>query len=241
MKIYNIIIYQLIMSFTRTQYDAGAYQIAVNQSAFPGTCKICNPGIMIEPCYPYAPTVRAQKMGVATYKDKHLIDVDSELIGITRKFSREPAKKYLPACIDSVCSSGEVCGQGVTGNCTNSSHNVSNATLSAGLRPGDDTLLKLNNCFRPRVDCRLINPPSTLRGHGWNRWETLCKNPQAKIFEPFAISNRLLVKDNHKTIYPIPLDQCTIRPIGPQTLPCEPLDQRGICANFTLPKSVQWV
>jgi len=37
----------------------------------------------------------------------------------------------------------------------------------------------------PRVYERLVDPPCTLRGTGWNRWEWLCQNPQEMAMIPF--------------------------------------------------------
>lgn len=58
-------------------------------------------------------------------------------------------------------------------------------------------------------DTRLSNPPCTLRASGWNRWEWLCQNPQDKALVPFdfMISNRIVVKDNHRPCIPQPIDQ----------------------------------
>lgn len=58
-------------------------------------------------------------------------------------------------------------------------------------------------------DTRLSNPPCTLRSSGWNRWEWLCQNPQEKALVPFDfnISNRIIVKDNHRPCVPKPIDQ----------------------------------
>jgi hypothetical protein len=53
-----------------------------------------------------------------------------------------------------------------------------------------------------------------LRSTGWNRWEWLCQNPQDKALMPFdfLISNRLMMKDNHRPCLPKPLDQCAMNP-----------------------------
>tara|TARA_B100000575_G_C22816992_1_gene480866 strand:- start:39 stop:653 length:615 start_codon:yes stop_codon:yes gene_type:complete len=55
---------------------------------------------------------------------------------------------------------------------------------------------------------RLSNPPCTLRGTGWNRWEWLCQNPQDKALVPFEIEidSRLVTKDNHRPCIPHPLN-----------------------------------
>jgi hypothetical protein len=76
-----------------------------------------------------------------------------------------------------------------------------------------------------------------LRGHGWNRWEWLCHDPQENVSRPFEwnVSNRILVKDNHRPCIPKPLDPTPVLPRG-GTLPCEMTVPT--CANFTLPVSV---
>ena len=49
------------------------------------------------PVYPWAPTARIQKIGGALLDNKDLVDVDSELIGITRKHSNDPNTHYKPS------------------------------------------------------------------------------------------------------------------------------------------------
>jgi hypothetical protein len=58
-------------------------------------------------------------------------------------------------------------------------------------------------------DTRLSNPPCTLRGTGWNRWQWLCRNPQDNVLPRFdhMINSRILFKDNHRPCLPVPLDQ----------------------------------
>tara|TARA_B110000261_G_C13040485_1_gene340109 strand:+ start:330 stop:929 length:600 start_codon:yes stop_codon:yes gene_type:complete len=58
-------------------------------------------------------------------------------------------------------------------------------------------------------ETRMSNPPCTLRGTGWNRWEWLCSNPQDTAITPFEtnINNRIVVKDNHRPCIPNPMDQ----------------------------------
>lgn len=66
-------------------------------------------------------------------------------------------------------------------------------------------------------DTRLSNPPCTMRSSGWNRWEWLCQNPQDKALVPFdfMISNRTVVKDNHRPCIPKPVDQShTLPPLN---------------------------
>jgi hypothetical protein len=71
-------------------------------------------------------------------------------------------------------------------------------------------LVNMKECdFLSPEDTKLSNPPCTLRGTGWNRWEWLCENPQSKgVIAPFeiGIQNRLVVKDNHRPCIPTPID-----------------------------------
>ena len=66
----------------------------------------------------------------------------------------------------------------------------------------------------PQEDTLLSNPPCTLRGTGWNRWEWLCQNPQDKALMPFDynINNSLVAKDNHRPLVPQPLNQMSALP-----------------------------
>ena len=68
--------------------------------------------------------------------------------------------------------------------------------------------------FLSSEDTRLSNPPCTLRGTGWNRWEWLCEDPQKKSIIPFeiGINNRIVVKDNHRACIPTPLEQTLMLP-----------------------------
>ena len=50
-----------------------------------------------QPVYPWAPTARIQKIGGALLEDRNITDVDSELIGITRKNSNDPSTHYRPS------------------------------------------------------------------------------------------------------------------------------------------------
>ena len=80
-----------------------------------------------------------------------------------------------------------------------------------------------------------------MRGTGFDRWEYLCFNPQEKATIPFDynVSNRILVKDNHRPCVPKPIDPksgyppesgnpmcektmpvCSV-PTNPTSLPCK--------------------
>jgi hypothetical protein len=66
---------------------------------------------------------------------------------------------------------------------------------------------ELKSCdskFMVPEDTKLSNPPCTLRGTGWNRWEWLCEDPQKYAEVPFVtmISDKTLAKDNHRPLFP---------------------------------------
>lgn len=56
---------------------------------------------------------------------------------------------------------------------------------------------------------RVSNPPSSLRGHGLNRWTPLCDEPQLRAIEPFPhvpANDRRMAKDGapHRGLAPLP-------------------------------------
>ena len=70
-------------------------------------------------------------------------------------------------------------------------------------------MVNMKECeFLSPEDTKMSNPPCTLKGTGWNRWEWLCENPQNNAIIPFEtdINNRIVVKDNHRPCIPTPLD-----------------------------------
>lgn len=222
------------MSFNRLNYDTGAYKQDLNQSVGPGVYRLGEPSISCNPCYPYPPTVRLQKQGNSIDKSKFLIDVDSELLGLNKRQSKDPSKNYVPCCPESVCTSGEPCGQGVVGSCKSNKKK-----LKRGQRYQDSNLRHFKDCFLPAEDTRLSNPACNLRGTGINRFEWLCLDPQERVEIPFDwnISNRIVVKDNHRPIIPKPIDPEPALPKGGE-LPCEPTGP--VCAANTNPPSVHW-
>ena len=96
------------------------------------------------------------------------------------------------------------------------------------------------DCTFVTDETRTSNPPQNLRGTGWNRWETLCKNPQSKVLIPFDynIQNRIVVKDNHRPCIPTPIDVNPSLPHGRGGVPCQPTTTA--CYAPTEPRSVHW-
>lgn len=169
------------MNFTRLNYDTCTYKTNLRSSVGPGDYMLATPTIECQACFVADPLLAPKGKGVAACTNKPLVDVDSELIGISRKASRCPSDKYIPTA-EQFCTTN-----------------------------------KLADCRAiPLEDTRVSNPPCTLRSTGWNRWEWLCQNPQDKALIPFDfnISNRIVVKDNHRPCVQKPVSQTPILPPG---------------------------
>ena len=201
------------MSFNRLDYDTGCYKQYIAESVGPLEYQIGTPKISCEPCMPKDPGFILQRSGASVDKEQSLIDVDSELLNITRPLSNNPVKKFLPK----FTKDGEI------------NNNPMNQKLH------------FKECNMPtREDTRLSNPPSTLRGTGWNRWEWLCQDPQERVEIPFDynIQNKLVVRDNHRASLPRPVDQTLALPV-----PSEDVIKTNIAKVPDVPTSapsVQW-
>lgn len=222
------------MSFNRLNYDTCEYKQNLAESIGPGDYMINKPNISCEPCYPFPPSIRLQHTGASVDMNQYMIDTDSELLGLTRKASKCPAKKYLPKCIYCKTNAGEPCGQGVAASCKSCKDE-----LKRGSRCPDNNLTHWKDCGIPAEETRTSNPPCNLRGTGWNRWEWLCLNPQAKVETPFDwnISNRIVVKDNHRPCVPTPISPAPSLPKG-GSISCEPT--QPVCGVPSNPPSVHW-
>lgn len=88
---------------------------------------------------------------------------------------------------------------------------MKNSNVDPGSEPfknPPEGLTHWRDCFHHTIESRHSDPASNLRGTGFDRWEYLCFNPQEKATIPFDynISNRLIVKDNHRPCVPTPID-----------------------------------
>jgi hypothetical protein len=126
-----------------------------------------------------------QGIQVNTCVNMPLVDVDSELLGITRKAgfaSQFDVANSMSRCII----------QGGEG-----------AAVVRGQERDSVATSPLDS-----EDCRFSNPPSTMRGTGINRFEWLCRDPQEKAISPHPrtpINYRLVAKDNHRPLIERPL------------------------------------
>ena len=173
------------MSFNKLNYDTCSYKQALSESVGPCEYQLGMPFISCEDCFSNDPQLILQRMGASVAKNMPMIDVDSELMNINRKLSNCSSNEFIPK----FDKNGEI----------------------------DNTIesVHFKDCSIPtRENTRLSNPPATLRGTGWNRWEWLCENPQKRSLVPFDynINNRLVTKDNHRPIVPKPIDQSVFLP-----------------------------
>jgi len=167
-----------------------------------------------------------------------MIDIDSEMMNITRKASKCSSRKWLPKCPQCHTNDGIPCGQGVVAACKECDQKI-----KRGERCNDSFqksgMKHMKDCFIPEEYTRDSNPPCNLRGTGWNRFEWLCLNPQDRIHEPydFNIDTRIVIKDNHRPLVPKPIDDQPARPTGGE-ITCE--RTVSTCGAPTQEPSVQW-
>ncbi len=188
------------MSFNRLKYDK-CNTVKYNQeSTGPGNYMTKTP-VLNTTCYNDNPRIINQKSGASLNGNVDWrfysgpVDVESELLNITRKESRCPSKKYMP-----------------------NGHNPD--------------IVSPKQCHFNVDDTRLNNPPSTLRGTGWNRFTPLFKDPQENVFFPGSMMTptRLVVKDNHRPVVRNP----KVNDMNPyeKQAPCEKISG-NVCATPT--------
>lgn len=173
------------MSLASLGYDSCSYNEKLRSSVGPGMYMLTTPGNDdIAPCsqdIPADPYLRYQHWGAGTCTPGAAVDDGSELLGLRYKLSKCSGDAYAPGKYPAKpkCSV-----------------------------PGT-TSARTDACSRPTEDTRLSNPPCTLKGTGWNRWEWLCYNPQDKAIIPFEwnTSYRIVAKDNHVPCVELPMDQ----------------------------------
>jgi len=188
------------MSFNRLSYDTCEAKVAVKESVGVGQYQLNTP-VLYNSCYQVNPQIITQKGSVSMNANADWrffagpIDVESDLFNINRIATNCPSGKYEPKCNNcGIVMSGQPCGQGVSLSCTNCS--------PKGAMCNQD-LINMTECAFPVDDTRLSNPPSTLRGTGWNRFNPLCIDPQANIFFPVVLdlNTRNMFRDNFKPTF----------------------------------------
>jgi hypothetical protein len=175
-------------AMSKLRYDFCTYETDLRQSVGPGQYLLATPWPNCSPCLASDSRVQLGTGGVSTCAaaQSPIIDVESELYNLSRPASGCPARKYTP----SPNGAGAFCALQPLADCR-----------TMGL---------------PTEDTRLNNPPCTLRGTGWNRWEWLCQDPQERVLLPFdaLIDTAIVAKDNHRPYVACPLDQTMALPAG---------------------------
>jgi len=233
------------MSWNRNRFDTCSYAYQLAETIGPGVYQLTRPDNQAIPVLPKDPRFIAQSSGVSISKNTSLIDIDSELIGISRNLSDCPDRKYMPdgnASFHCGAQTGKVRGN------TNSNtmrEGFSNG-FSNGCRPGDklcvDNSQVLNFADNSlwTEDTRLSNSACTNRGVGINRFQWLPMDPQERVLHEFdyQINTKILSKDNHRACLPNPQNQYVVYPVPNNTPICETIVQS--CVANTSPPSVSW-
>ena len=180
------------MSSASLSQNACSYEEQLKRTIGPGMYMLGTPANDYSDCgrdIPSDPSIRWQQWGPGFCDFGNTIDVNSELRGLNYKNTMCASEQYYPG-----------------------RYTPARGTACAAAGKQDP-----RKCTAPMESTRLSNPPCTLRGTGWNRWEWLCYDPQDKAVVPFdyLASNRLMFKDNHKACIPDLVDETPLHP--PQT------------------------
>jgi|TARA_B110000495_G_C22822718_1_gene480197 hypothetical protein len=157
----------------------------------------------IAPTFAVSPDIRVQGTGASIGCD--LVDENSELLNITRKYSRCPETRYTPGNIGVKVTSQ---GNKVDFESKNKMQPAQNGYC------GQKPRVSFPDCNLQTENTRLTTPLCTAKEVGYNRWDYLHFDPQKNVSIPFDhnINNRNIVKDNHRPCVPVPLDQSACLP-----------------------------
>ena len=186
----------------RLAYDDGNYAKKLEESVGP-LKYVLNPQVY-ERCTQVRPSQPGLigRQGVSVSYQHHMADIESELKGLNRRASKDPSTLYKPECPKGTNKSynGYPCGGGV----------------AAGFESSQEKLHHYEKMKDFTEYSRNLNPPSTLRGTGLNRFDIVLYNPQdeTRWFQqaPIGINQRLVVKDNHVPLIPKLIDQTVALP-----------------------------
>lgn len=156
------------MSFTNLEYDVGAYRQSLRESLAVGS-------YMTRSLLPD----ESGRMGV-----RHT-EVESELFGLSRPASEDPAVKYGPGEYDT----------------------------SHAPRVPESTVVVPHGVLYPE-DTRISNPPGNVKEMGFNRFGHPMEQPQDHAVEPFGYptSDTRNAKDNHMPLLSYPMDVTPLLP-----------------------------
>lgn len=191
-------------TFERQRYDIKAYEADLKQSTGP-LHYYMNPirNDTFQPARISQPGFTG-RVGVSVTHTRPLIDVESDLLNLDLKNSKDPNKLYRPRCPQcGTCKdSGYPCGNG----------------LSTGCSACQEKLYNLPRANFNQDYTRISNPICTSREVGINRFQSLNLNPQDekrwKQQSEVGINYRMIVKDNHVPKIPKFHDHSSLLPTG---------------------------
>jgi len=199
------------MSLSRTNDDPCELWTELRTSTGPGTYQLSTP-LKCDSAAPFIsdPKLSVQGAQVSVCADRPQVDVDSDLMGITRRAVRCPQGKFRAG----------------SGGC-----NLRHAKE-------DD---RLDSLFESEAT-RTSNPTCTLRGTGWNRWESLCEDPQRFAEVPFEwfVNYRSVVKDAHRPLLPSLLNDPSLPPPAPMAAPVSRTKVMGLSDLPPQPMRPHW-
>jgi hypothetical protein len=190
-------------TFERQMYDTAAYQAQLRQSTGPMAymldpirndvnqpVRISDPGFIA-------------KSGVSVTHMRPLVDVESDLLGMDIKNSKDPNQLFQPKCPQCGChTEGYPCGSG----------------LNTGCAKCSEALYHLPRLNFNQDYTRISNPICTARELGINRFQPLQLQPQDEHRwlqqSEVGINYRMVVKDNHVPCIPKLIDQSNCLPTG---------------------------
>lgn len=172
------------MSFERARYDVCAYNRHVADSMASAGYGITRPVIQEEGVFIEEPGIQ---MGQNTIPGNRMSAVsdESDLLNLGRPLSECNTSQYKPACSLPTEDDGYPCG-----------------TSQLAQNPKQ---VRFNS-----ENTRLSDPVSNSRGaFVTDHFDPLIYDPQSRLFPPHSnqkwnISNRLVVKDNHRPCIPVP-------------------------------------
>jgi len=154
--------------------------------------------------YPVSPDIRVQESDVTVRSD--LVDDSSELLNITRHYSRCPETRYMPGSVGVKVTS--------EGNKVDFDKKDKMQPAQDGAVCGQRQRRTLPDCSLQTENTRLTTSLCASRERGYNRWDYLHFDPQKNVSIPFDhnINYSNIVKDNHRPCIPVPLDQSACLP-----------------------------
>lgn len=188
----------------RLKYDTEQYKYDLHQSVAP-LSYVLNP-LVYERCEqvrPVEPGLIASQ-GISHNMQRHIVDIETDLKGINRGHSRDFSNMYKPNCpkVKNTGNSGYPCGGGIV----------------AGFENSQEKLKHLAPSKQFTEYTRYVNPPSTLKETGVNRFDILFYEPQDEQRWhqqcPVGINYRLIVKDNYRPRVPVLMNQKSAWPTG---------------------------